>query len=351
MRAVTVSINSSGDRDIQYDPTYPKPTPLKGEALLEVIMTGICGTDLEIVRGYKNISEAFVLGHEFVARIVQFGPSCEQYSNHFEIGQRVVAEINCVSYGTISSRNAEERAQDPTRTALGIFGKNGAFADYVTVPVQNLHLVPDNISDASAIFVEPLAAACQILEQIQIPGTSKIAVIGAGRLGWIVTQVLAAFGKQITVIAKGKNSKNYSVEKSKRNSNLADSYGSSLLELDMERMEESLLDSFDIVVDCTGNPTGLELAIQLVRPRGTIILKSTTSDSEVPNVSLTPIVIKEVQIVGSRCGPFPVAIELLKREKVNPTLLIDAKFDLAEAKQAFQAAESTGCLKCILRVK
>lgn len=351
MNAITVSFGSDGHRVMQVEKDFPKPSPGPGELLLKVILAGICGTDLEILEGYKSIEDKLILGHEFVGRLCEFGPESEWINTRqLSLGDRVVAEINCVPFGCKSSRNSSERAQDRTRTAMGIFGRNGAFSEYVTVPIENVHRVPDDVLDEDAVFAEPLAAACQILEQIHLPPSNKIGVLGAGKLGWIVAQVLLAFGKDVTVVARESCPRSLSGAGQPSNDDLARHYGAKLVAIQPPGKLAGLEDHFDNVVDCTGNSRGLETAINIVKPRGTVILKSTTAVSETfGGIDLTPVVVKEIRIVGSRCGPFPVALRLLKRKSVTPSRLVRVVMSPHRAQEAFKRAGEKGSLKILIR--
>lgn len=333
MEAITIFAKENGSRHIQLVHDYPIPEPSEGEALLKVILAGICGTDLEILAGYKALDHSFVIGHEFVGELVDFGPNCA--ATTLQVGCRVVAEINCVRK-QCPSRNAAERAQDPSRTALGIFGRDGVFAEYVTVPLENLHSVPENITNESAVFAEPIAAACQIMEQMEIPGTSEVAVLGAGKLGWLVALVLSKCSKDVCILSRGRD-------------RITDERRSKQFNVPVKFISDSdMTDYFDIVADCTGHCSGLEAAIKFVKPRGTIILKSTAALDSTRAVDLTPVVVKEVRIVGSRCGPFPVAIRMLANG-LDPREMIDSVYPRSEYRNAIDRAQERGVLKVLLR--
>lgn len=332
MTAVTI-VESGGERAVRVDRSYPRPVPAEGEALLQVLMAGICGTDVEIVRGYKRLAGCCVLGHEFVARVAALPQHCDE----FAVGDRVVAEINCVPEATAGP---EERAQDPRRTALGIFGRDGCFAEYCTVPVENLHKVPWAMPDRVAVFVEPTAAACQILKQVDmlVVPNAKVAVLGAGRLGWLIAAVLVAHELDVVVVTRGHNQE--------RNEKLARGLDIKLTTTD-EALEAG--GNFDFVVDCTGSREGFQSAVSLVRPRGTIVLKSTVAPTvSGPGIDLTAVVVKEITVVGSRCGPFVNALKLLRTGAVNPLPLISNIVDGAAAEMAFEAAEKAENLKILL---
>jgi threonine dehydrogenase-like Zn-dependent dehydrogenase len=322
MRALLV-----GDGQLTFVADYPRPDPPLGEALIRVTRAGICNTDLEIVKGYFSFRG--VLGHEFVGVVEALNPLPGQTS-HIQVGDRVVGEINCVPCDS-PARTASERAQSPDRTTLGIAGRDGAFADYTTLPIVNLHRVPDHVSDDEAVFVEPLAAACQVLEQVHIRPTDRVGVLGDGKLGLLCAQVIAAGAPcDLTVIGKHANKLD-----------LARRWG-----LRAAYIDEAPLRTFDVVVECTGSPTGFEHARQLLRPRGTLVLKSTYYG--LPQVNLAMVVVDEITLVGSRCGPFEVALRLLAQRRVDVGSLVHARYPLAQGCAAFERAQCAGVLKVLL---
>ena len=302
-------------------PDYPDPRPGLGEVLIRVDLAGICSTDLEIVRGYLRYSG--VPGHEFIGTVVRGSDALQ--------GQRVVAEINCVGPGS-GARDAEARKHARERTVLGIAGRDGAFAEYLVVPVENCHVVPKELSDREAVFTEPLAAACQVVKSHRVGADTRVAVLGTGRLGVLCGQVLAAEGCRLSVI--GRNPRT-----------LALCRRLGLPVRDVASVEPSA--DHDLVVECTGSPEGLRLALELVRPRGTIVLKSTYAGSS--DVDLAPIVIHEIVLAGNRCGPFPEALRLLREGRVRVEEMIDGVFPLARGEEAFAAARQPGSLKILLK--
>ena len=325
------------------------PTPSIGEALVQVSQAGICNTDLELVRGYMGF--AGIPGHEFVGRLVEVPPGlCDESGQPLTVGCRVVAEINCSPPG--GPQLPALRAHDPKRTTLGIFRRNGAFAEYLTVPSQNLHRVPDSVSDDQAIFVEPLAAALQILEQVKLAPTDRVAVLGDGKLGLLCSQVLAQ-GSAAVVWAIGKHPSKLA---------LLDGHGGrGVTTCLLGDVEARVPELFDTVVDCTGSPAGLERAISLLRPRGTLVLKSTyapPSLGEDParlrqaqtqlQQALTKVVIDEISVMGSRCGPFGAALRMLSEGRVRVEPLIHSRYRLADGVAAFRAAAEPGVLKVVL---
>lgn len=329
-----------------FQTAYPRAAPLRGEAVVRVKKAGICSTDLELIRGYKGF--AGILGHEFVGVLHELpsepaGGSFTSSGSELAVGTRVVAEINCVPFGSLS-RTAAERAQHPERTTLGINRHHGAFADFVNVPLENLHRVPDSVSDDEAVFVEPLAAACQILEAVPIRPTDRVYVLGDGKLGLLCAQVLASVPCEL--VALGKHESKLALLK-KRGIKTVLAAG------------VTGLAAADIVVECTGSPAGFELAMQLLRPRGTLVLKSTyaSSPSLAPLLSrndlaavLTKIVVDELMIVGSRCGPFSAALRLLEQHRVEVLPMIAARYPLEEGVLALQRAREKGVLKVLLEM-
>ena len=315
MRALVLDENG-----VRLDEDRPEPVAADGEVRVRVLRAGICETDLQLIRGYKGFRG--VLGHEFVG-IPLDGPLKDQ---------RVVGEINC-SCWTCDTCRAGRPGHCPTRTVLGILGHDGAFADLVAVPERNLHAVPDGVDTDAAVFTEPLAAAFQILEQLTIERADRIVVLGDGRLGNLCAQVLASAADSVLVVGK---------------------HPEKLARLEALGIETRLLDDrprdrdADIVVDCTGSASGLETALELVRPRGTIVLKTTIAGTQ--DISLAPVVVDEVTIVGSRCGPFDRALDALANGLVEVPSLVDDRFDLSDGVRALERAGEPGVLKVLLRV-
>ncbi|MGD2185610.1 MAG: alcohol dehydrogenase catalytic domain-containing protein [Desulfobacterales bacterium] len=299
------------------------PEPLAGEALVKVRLAGICGTDLELVRGYYPFNG--IPGHEFVGEIVQAPDQPNR------VGQRVVGEIN-VTCGSCRNCLAKQPTHCEQRSVLGIKNRNGAFADYLCLPLKNLKAVPDAVSDDAAVFVEPLAAALEIQEQIQIGRTDRVLVLGAGRLGQLIAQTLVPVGCDLTVVARHKN----------QQALLAGRQIAWIDELAVRKR------AFDIVIEATGSPDGIALAQQAVRPRGTIVLKSTTMEKENSQMNFSSLVVDEITLVGSRCGPFAPALHLLENRLADPALLITDRYLLSEALNAFEHAAAPGALKIIL---
>jgi threonine dehydrogenase-like Zn-dependent dehydrogenase len=305
----------------------PEPVPERGEALIKVLLAGICNTDIEIVKGYMGFKG--VMGHEFVGEVVD----AEDTS---WLGKRVVGEIN-IACGSCSLCKAGLQRHCPERTVLGILSKEGAFAEYLTLPLSNLHLVPENIPDEKAVFTEPLAAALQILEQIQVGPDDRVAVIGDGKLGLLIALVMHLHTGNLVVV--GKHPEKLSILQASGITCLSVSEAS-------ERFSSSA-DKPEVVVEATGNPEGLRLALEWARPCGTVVLKSTFAEK--PRVDLSPVVIKEITLVGSRCGPFPKALDILAEGKIDPRPLITSEYPLAQAEAALDEAMKKDSLKVVLR--
>lgn len=307
---------------------YPVPDPAAGESLIRVVQSGICNTDLELMRGYMGFRG--VLGHEFVGIV-------EQSDEPEWIGQRVVGEINAACHDCATCR-AGRPTHCPHRTTLGIDRRDGVHADYTRLPTRNLLRVPDGVSNDQALFTEPLAAACEILEQIAIRPTARVVVIGDGKLGLLVAQVLALTGCDLHVIGRHRDK-------------LAPLARRAIRTETVPRGSESALPDrcADIVVECTGNPAGFATARRLVRPRGTIVLKSTYHGNLEVNLSL--IVVDEVTLLGSRCGPFAPALRLLEAGLVDVTPLISARYPLDEGLEAFAHAARPSALKVVLTMR
>jgi threonine dehydrogenase-like Zn-dependent dehydrogenase len=309
------------DRDqVSLNTDKPQPTPAGGEVLVKVLCAGICETDLQLIRGYMGFSG--VLGHEFVG-IAQTGPL---------VGRRVVGEINC-SCWKCKNCVAGRPTHCLNRTVLGILNHDGAFADFIAVPQRNLHAVPESMATDVAVFTEPVAAAFQIPAQLSLSRKDRIVVLGDGRLGNLCAQVLARSCEEVLVV--GKHPEKLALLKTLGLTTCL------LSELAMEPQA-------DIVVDCTGSDTGLPTALKLVRARGTIVLKTTVAGTQ--TMAWAPIVIDEVTIVGSRCGPFDRALSALEAGTVRVLPLISERFDLSRGVEALGLARSKPVLKVLLDV-
>jgi threonine dehydrogenase-like Zn-dependent dehydrogenase len=311
------------DGELRLVGDHPVPKPPPGEALIRVMLAGICNTDLEIVRGYMGFRG--VLGHEFVGMVEACADSPEL------VGRRVVGDINAAC-GDCPTCRAGRPTHCPHRTTLGIEGRDGAFAEFLILPVVNLDLVPDQVSDRVAVFTEPLAAACEITEQVHLRPTDRVVVLGDGKLGLLVAQVLGLTGCDLLVV--GRHAEKLEIlRRLGVPTALADEVG------DVQA---------DVVVDCTGHPDGFLAAREMIRPRGTLVLKSTFHG--VNQVDLTSLVVDEVRLIGSRCGPFAPALRLLARDLIDVESLIDAVYPLDEGLAAFARASTKGALKVLLEV-
>jgi threonine dehydrogenase-like Zn-dependent dehydrogenase len=297
------------------------PNPEKaGEALIRIHKAGICSTDLELVKGYYPFTG--ILGHEFVGEVVAA-------DDRRWIGQRVVGDIN-VTCGDCEQCLNGRSTHCENRTVLGITGRNGTLAEFTTLPLSNLHPVPASVPDEMAVFTEPLAAALEIQQQIHIQPTERVLIIGAGRLGQLIAQTLATTGCDLHVVARHASQQKV----------LAERGISIIAEEDIQPWR------WDIVVEATGSPGGFSLARQAIRPRGTLVMKSTYKGEM--SVNFSSIVVDEVTIVGSRCGPFEPALRLLEMGEVDPSVLVTAEFKLDEAIQAFERATQSGALKVLV---
>jgi threonine dehydrogenase-like Zn-dependent dehydrogenase len=298
--------------------------------VIQTTLAGICNTDLEILAGYADFHG--VLGHEFVG-IVEWAAEASL------IGARVVGEINvgcgqcdiCNPTAVSSARVSGGARHCPDRTALGIRDRDGALAERFCLPATNLYLVPEHVPDEAAVFAEPLAAACEVLEQVHVRPTDRVVVLGDGKLGQLIAQVLALTGCNLTVV--GRHEEKLSI--------LSD------LGIPVQIGQQGLEMCADLVVECTGRAEGFYTARQLVRPRGTLVLKSTYHGSV--DTDLSSLVVDEIQIVGSRCGPFDAALRLLERGLVEVSPLIESVYPLEQALAAFECARMRGALKVLVR--
>lgn len=302
---------------------YDKPVPMQGEALIRVTHAGICNTDHEIVKGYKDYCG--ILGHEAVGVVEEINASDKSL-----LGKRVVAEIN-IGCRKCKWCDCGFYSHCPDRRTLGINGKNGCFAEYFTVPLEVLHEVPFNISDEQAVFVEPLAAALEIGQQLHIKPDDKVLVLGDGKLGIIIALALGSQNIDTTLVGKHQS-----------NLNIALSQGVKTVLLHDIKTERA----WDVVVEATGSISGFETAMALVKPRGNLVLKSTTAAGK--ELNLAPIVINEITVLGSRCGPFTPALRLLETGKVDFTPMISGTYTIDMAIEAFNRSKEKGVLKIII---
>jgi alcohol dehydrogenase len=313
----------------------PLPRLKPGWALVRMRLAGICNTDIEILRGYHNFHGT--LGHEFVGDVVDAASA----KNHAWIGRRVVGEIN-VACGGLGVRRAKlcshcrrgVRAHCDRRRVVGILGHDGAFAEYLALPVVNLHSVPAPIPDEAAVFTEPLAAACEILEQVDVRAHRKACVLGDGKLAQLIARVLRATGLRVVMIGKHR-------------SKLRLAQIAGIETMPSGSRAASRANQFTLVIEATGSPSGLTMAQHITVPRGTLVLKSTFHGAA--PVETWPIVVKEITVVGSRCGPFPPALALLQLGRVDPRPLISHVFRLTDAVEAIRCAQKPGVMKVLLR--
>ncbi len=315
------------DKELKLDNNYPKPVPQKGEALIRVTLAGICNTDYEITKGYMGY--VGILGHEFVGVVEDVNDEDKSL-----IGKRVVAEI---SYGC-NDPNCEWCAKKnyrhcPNRHTLGIWRKDGCFAEYMTMPTNVLFEIPDNVPDEQAVFVEPLAAACEITEQLHIEPTQKVLVLGDGKLG--LTTALTLHAQNFDVLLVGKHQNKLDIAAA-------------------QGVKTQLLSSFtqekiyDVVVEATGTASGFETSMALTKPRGTLVLKSTVASGK--ELNLAPIVIDEITVLGSRCGQFGPAIRLLENNRIDFKPFISKTYPIDQALEAFEANKSKESVKILISI-
>lgn len=306
------------DGQLRLEADMPFKSPAAAETLLKIRRAGICNTDLELMAGMYGFSG--ILGHEFVGEVVEGTPEW--------LGKRVVGEIT-VACLTCDFCLRGVFSQCRNRATVGIRNYPGAFADYLPLPVRNLHFVPDSVSDDQAVFVEPLAAALQITEAVQISPRHRVVIIGIGKLGALCAQVLKLTGADVVGVVRRETQ-----------ANLLEKWGISAAHEDLPRQQAQ------IVVDVTGTAEGFALALDLVESCGTIVLKSTYHGT--PQVDMTQIAVREIKVVGSRCGPFDAALRLLERGLVDVEALIDARYPFDAALEAMEFAAKPGVLKVLL---
>jgi 2-desacetyl-2-hydroxyethyl bacteriochlorophyllide A dehydrogenase len=313
MKAVWLENNQISLQDVS---TPRKPD----EALIKIRKAGICSTDLELVKGYYPYTG--ILGHEFVGEVLEAQDGAW-------IGQRVVGDINVVCNQCEQCLNGRPTHCEH-RTVLGIVNRDGTFAEFTTLPLANLHRVPDSVPDEMAVFTEPLAAALEIQEQINIKPTDRVLLVGAGRLGQLIAQTLALTGCDLRVVAR--HAHQQSLLKAR-----------GIQVISEEKVQPW---RWDVVVEATGSPSGFALARKAIRPRGTLVMKSTYKGEM--SVNFSSIVVDEINIIGSRCGPFEPALRLMESRQVDPTVLIAHEFKLEEALKAFERASEAGVLKVLV---
>lgn len=293
------------------------------EALVRVLLSGICNTDLEIARGYAGFNGT--IGHEFVGVVAES-------ANRDLVGRRVVGEINA-GCGQCALCRAGDSRHCPARTVLGIVGRDGAHAEFLQLPEVNLIPVPENIPDQQAVFTEPLSAACGILERASIAKTDRVAVIGDGKLGLLCAQVVALTGAGVVLVGKHPEKLQIVARRG--------------METSTPNEAEKRKREFDVVVEASGAAPGFQLALELLRPKGRLVLKSTFQGST--EIAAARIVVDEISIIGSRCGRFQPALELLERQAVEVASLISEEYPLPDALNAMRQAAAQGILKVLLR--
>jgi len=317
----------------------PLPWLRRGWALIRVRLAGICNTDIELLRGYHGFRG--IPGHEFVGEVTEVHDVSAAQKNKW-LGRRVCGEINvsCSAYGDRSACDFCKRGLKThcaRRTVLGILAHDGAFAEFLTLPLENLHLIPDSVSDEQAVFVEPLAAACEILEQVDAKQFREVALLGDGKLAQLIALVLRTavpcvvmYGKHETKLSLARHA---GIKTKKVRGDASD----------LRKVKES----YGLLVEATGSSTGFALAQQMTEPRGTLVLKSTFHGAA--PVETWPIVVKELTVVGSRCGPFARALALLHSEEVDPRALVTHTFPMNEAPKAIRFAQKPGVMKVLLK--
>jgi len=337
MRALRYTAGKPGDPTVRMFSDAPDPKPGPGEALIRPLRMGICATDLEIARGYMDADrgeDPITLGHEFVGIVEEFNaisPVQQEFAKRLK-GKRVVGSINAVC-GVCDLCRAGLSNHCRGRTVLGIAGRDGCFAERFCLPIVNLVAVPDSVDEDRAVFAEPLAAAMHAAHQLHFEGKPYITVLGDGRLGLLCVQVMSKLNASVRLI--GKHEKKLA---------LCEKWGiKHRLLRDIGRRADQ-----DIVVDCTGSPDGLRTAMQLVRPRGTILMKSTFAPRADNPVDLSPLVVNEIELVGSRCGSINEAVRAIEKQEVDVVSLISARFPLDAGVKAMEAAGRSDQVKVLI---
>lgn len=315
------------DNELKLDNNYPMPKVKDDEVLIKTSMVGICNTDYEITKGYMGYKG--VLGHEFVGVIENVGSNVDKNL----IGKRVVGEINCAC-NNCSYCHQNLQRHCPNRQTLGIWQKDGCFSEYFTLPKENVIVISENIDDITATFTEPLAAAYEILEQIHIQPTDKVAILGDGKLGLSISLVFSAMN--IDFVHIGKHEEKLAISKN---------LGAKTMLLN--EIADKDKKSFDVVIEATGSTGGFETSASLVKPRGTLVLKSTIVARE--GLNLASIVVDEIKIQGSRCGQFKPIVKLLENKKIDISPLVSGIYDVDDFKQAFEKNSQKGTLKVLVK--
>lgn len=312
------------DETLKLVDNYEKPVAKKGEALIKVTLAGVCNTDYEITKGYMGYKG--ILGHEFVGVVVEVNDEDKSLLN-----KRVVGEINC-GCGNCSWCHQGLERHCPNRQTLGIWQKDGCFAEYLAMPLDTLIEVPENVTDEQAVFVEPLAAGLEILEQLHVQPIQKVVILGDGKLGLTTALALTASNLDVLLVGKHQNKLDIAKKQGVQVKLLSD------LEVKKE---------WDFVVEATGSISGFEMALALTKPRGTLVLKSTVAASK--EFNLAPIVIDEIRVQGSRCGRFAPALRLLASEKIDFNPLISGVYNIDKAMDAFEKNKEKDTLKVLIK--
>lgn len=312
------------DNELKLVTDYAKPIPKKSEALIRVTMAGICNTDYEITKGYMGYKG--ILGHEFVGVVEEINGNDKSL-----LGKRVVGEINCGCGNCEWCHQGLER-HCPNRQTLGIWQKDGCFSEYLTMPLDTLLEVPQNVPDEQAVFVEPLAAALEILEQIHIQPIQKVIVLGDGKLGLTIALALSASNLDVLLVGKHQNKLDIAQKQGVKTKLLSDF---------------EIKKDYDFVVEATGSISGFETALNLTKPRGTLVLKSTVAATK--EFNLAPIVIDEIRVQGSRCGQFAPALRMLAADKIDFSPFISGVYNVDKAIEAFEKNKEKDALKIILK--
>lgn len=314
MKAVWLS---SGELSVR---VIDDPRRCEGEAVIRVRMAGVCKTDLELIKGYMGFTG--VLGHEFVGEVVD----AEDIT---WIGRRVVGEINCPCYRCSFCVRGLSR-HCPNRSVLGIEKRNGVFAEYTALPMRNLHVVPEGVPDEVAVFTEPVAACFRIVEQVHFQPSDFVVVLGDGRMGQLISQVIKPYVGRLVCVGK---------------------YPYKLSRLCELGIETALVDRWternvDVVIDATGNPEAQQIAIDMLRPQGVLVIKSTIEKPTVLNVS--KLVVNEITVIGSRCGPFEPALKSLADNTVRVDYMVSHVFGFEDVLEAIRVAQGKDCLKVLI---
>ncbi len=318
------------DNELKLDNNYKKPVPNVGEALIRVKLAGICNTDYEITKGYMGY--VGVLGHEFVGIVEDVNSSNEEKAKW--VGKRVVAEISWGCDDPDCEWCAKKNYRHcPNRHTIGIWKKDGCMAEYITLPTSILFEVPENVTDEQAVFVEPLAAACEITEQLHIEPTARVLVLGDGKLGLTTALTLNALNLDVLLVGKHQNKLD-----------IAKAQGVKTQLLNEFKQEKI----YDVVVEATGTASGFETSMSLTKPRGVLVLKSTVASGK--ELNLAPIVIDEITVLGSRCGQFAPALRLLKNNRIDFTPFISGVYSIDDAIEAFEANKSKENLKILIKI-